>query len=250
MNFFTDYTGMGMQTEIGDGRKLMENPVQTTSDNYSKILDSELKVRILMMLLIYPELTLTQLSRKMGRVKSTISKHASELMELGLINQREQKVRGSIQQKVYSAVKRHGYKGKTYRDLKMESPQAFLNHLREEYLVNLRFFSYIQETNRQILHYINNFYSSLKPEDITDEFKEDVYRYNTCIPRLKFMTKNEYIEYREKFLEFEKEFITSMEQKRIQKHNEEPKEYLAITELLPIRLVLDYALKRKKIKII
>ena len=112
--------------------------------------------------------------------------------------------------------------------------------------INLQFFSYIQEVNQQILHYISDFYTNLDPDDMDKKFKEEIYQYNTCIPRLKFMTKEEYIDYRKEFIEWEDNFINKMEEKRLKESNDAPKEYLAINELLPIRLVLDHVLNGKK----
>lgn len=55
---------------------------------------------------IYPELSFTELSEKLGKSKSTLSPHLHELIETGLVQvSREEKVRGSIPAKYYSIVK-------------------------------------------------------------------------------------------------------------------------------------------------
>ncbi|MBN2156696.1 MAG: winged helix-turn-helix transcriptional regulator [Candidatus Lokiarchaeota archaeon] len=236
-----------MDIGSNNSKNSLENQIRLDSEKHAKILDSGLKVRILMMLLIFPELTLTELSAKMGKAKSTISKHIKELIKIGLIDVRQQHYRGSIKQKIYSARKKRGYRGRTYEDLKQVSPHEFIEHLHEEFLINLRLFTYIQETNQQILMYISDFYDNITQKDITEEFVEEKYRYNTCIPRIIFLTKEEYIDYRNRFLIFERDYIYEMEQTRMRTSGEEkPKEYLVVHELIPIREILEYVLDEKR----
>ncbi len=250
-SFIIRKIGLVMNSEYSEITQSINKKIEIDSQEYAKILDSGLKVRIMMMLQIFPEMSLTKLSKKLKKAKSTISKHMNELIDLNLIIVREKHHRGSIKQKLYSVSKKTGYRGRTYDDLKNDSPDMFLKHLHEEYLINLRLFTYIQENSQQILGFINNFYPNLTTKDITDEFKEDIYRYNTCVPRTIFMTKEEYIDYREKFIEFDDEFIRQMEIGRLRNSNDHPKEYLVVHELIPIRRVLDFVLsdKNNKIKI-
>jgi predicted transcriptional regulator len=234
-----------MQSNEDHLSKSLDTQIQSDSDEYAKILDSSLKVRALMMLLIYPELTLTQLSEKLGKVKSTISKHMEELVSLGLVQRRLRKYRSDKKQHIFSHVKKFGYRGKTFEDLKNTKPEKLHSYMQEEFLINRRLFSYIQEVNQQILLFISDFYKKCEPKDYTEDFMNNIYRYNTCVPRLKFMTKEEYIEYRKEFLKFDDKFIERMEEKRLKEPNNKPKEYLAIHELLPIRQVLDHVLSHK-----
>lgn len=233
-------------TNNGDNSKSLEYRIQAESEAFSKILGSRLKTRIMMMLRIYSELSLTQLSKKMGKVKSTISKHMKELIELGLVNQEERPARGNIDQIVYSAAL-IGFKGKTYDELKGDNSKEIFTYLQEEFQINRRLFSYILEVNQQLLPYIADFYDK-EPSDITDEFIHETYRYDTCIPRFRFMTKEEYLQYRKEYIEWENKFIRQMELKRLKESIEKPKEFMVINELIPIRKILDYVLKGKKNK--
>ena len=63
------------------------------------------------------------------------------------------------------------------------------------------------------------------------------------------MTREEYIEYREKFLEFDDEFIKNMEQKRLKNGINKPKEYLTINEFVPIKQVMENIINKKKKRI-
>ena len=51
----------------------LEIEIRAESEKYAPIFKSKLKVRILMLLLIYPELSLSQISQKLGKAKSTIN---------------------------------------------------------------------------------------------------------------------------------------------------------------------------------
>ncbi|MHA1112259.1 MAG: hypothetical protein ACTSRE_14225 [Promethearchaeota archaeon] len=225
--------------------KSLEIQIQSDSEEFMAVFESKLKIRILMTLLIYPELTLSQLRDKIGKVKSTISKHMEELLAIGLVNRRERKYRSDKKQHIFSKVKKLGFRGQCYEDIKLLQPKEFHSVLKSEYTINKRLFSYILEVNEQVIEYIKDFYK-LEPEHLTDEFKENVYRYDTCVPRFRFMTKEEYIEYREKFLEFDETFIKEMERKRLKEQKNTPKEYLAINELIPIKIVMEHILEKRK----
>ncbi len=225
----------------------LEIQIQRDSEEFLAILDSKLKIRILMTLLIYPELTLSQLSEKMGKVKSTISKHMEELLTLGLVSRRERKYRSDKKQHIYSKVRKFGFRGKTYDDIKNATPTEAYSIIKQEYIVNTRLFSYILEVNKQILEYIDDFYQ-LEPEDITEAYIENKYRYDKPIPRFRFMTKKEYIEYTEKFIEFDDKFNKEMDQKRLKMPSDAPKEYLALHELVPIKVIMEHVLDKRKME--
>ncbi|MHA1453269.1 MAG: hypothetical protein ACTSRD_10435 [Promethearchaeota archaeon] len=212
--------------------KSLEIQIQSDSEEFMAVFESKLKIRILMTLLIYPELTLSQLRDKIGKVKSTISKHMEELLAIGLVNRRERKYRSDKKQHIFSKVKKLGFRGQCYEDIKLLQPKEFHSVLKSEYTINKRLFSYILEVNEQVIEYIKDFYK-LEPEHLTDEFKENVYRYDTC-------------EYREKFLEFDETFIKEMERKRLKEQKNTPKEYLAINELIPIKIVMEHILEKRK----
>lgn len=218
-----------------------------TFQQYMNIYESQIKMRILNYLHIYKELSLTELSGKLGKSKSTISKHIQEMQRIEiqgekLVDVRERKYRGSIEQKMYSLGKIPLFIGKTYDDLKSYSPDQIFDYLHiEEYMINMRFFSLLKDIMSRTLEYINEFYSNLTPKDIDEDFKEKIYQYNTCIPRIQYYSTDEYIEYRHRFLKFEDDFLAEIEKKRkiISKSTSKPQEYLVYHVLLPVRRILD-----------
>ena len=64
--------------------------------------DSSFRIQLFMMLNAYGEISLPELAKKMGKSKTTISKHLRLLdSELNWITIEEVKVRGNIKKKVY-----------------------------------------------------------------------------------------------------------------------------------------------------
>jgi len=212
-----------------------------------EIYESQIKQRIINFLNIYNELSLTELSEKVGKSKSTVSKHIKELQDIkindqSIIQMREQKHRGSIKQKIFSKANTPLFRGRTYSDIKEFSADEMYNHLHnEEFMINLRLFTLMRDIISQTVNYVNEFYSNLSPKDMDNKFKEKVYRYNTCIPRIQYYTKEEYLNYREKFLKFDEQYLAEVEEKRKSnnKSSTEPKEYLVCNALLPIRRIFD-----------
>lgn len=67
------------------------------------VLKSKIRFRIFALMHLYPELSLTELSKKMSKSKSTIHHHLKELIEYDIIElSRQEKVRGNILAKFYS----------------------------------------------------------------------------------------------------------------------------------------------------
>lgn len=212
-----------------------------------EIYESQLKQRIINFLDIYQELSLTELSQKLGKSKSTVSKHLNELLKIKVnnkqfINVREQKHRGSINQKIYSRNIASFFFGKTHDEIKEYTPKQMLELLQnEEFLINIRLFSLLKDVISQTYDFVHDFYTNISLKDITEDFKENIYRYNTCIPRISYFTTEEYIEYREKFLEFDDMMLKKIEKKRSQTPNatKMPREYLVTHTMLPIKRILD-----------
>lgn len=218
-----------------------------TYQKIMEIYESQIKMHIVNFLEIYHELSLTELSEKLEKSKSTISKHVKELLNIAgegrsFIKVREEKFRGSIKQKIFSRNNIPLFFGKTYDEMKECTPEQMYDYLRnEEHLINIRFFSLLKEVISQSIEYINEFYAKISLKDLDDDFKEKIYRYNTCIPRIMYYTEAEYLDYRKKFIQFDEDFLKETEKKRLKYPSSVnvPKEYLVTHTLLPIKRILD-----------
>ncbi len=78
-----------------------------SKDNIEKsildVLKSDVRFRIFSLLHLYPELSFSEISKKMNKSKSTIHHHLKELIDYDIIElSRQEKVRGNILAKYYS----------------------------------------------------------------------------------------------------------------------------------------------------
>ncbi|TFG28252.1 MAG: ArsR family transcriptional regulator [Promethearchaeota archaeon] len=69
-----------------------------------KIMASLPRLRIILLLLMFRKLSLSKLSKLLGRTKSTISHHLKKLSDLGIIITTTKDARGSIDAKVYELI--------------------------------------------------------------------------------------------------------------------------------------------------
>ena len=72
-----------------------------------ELLGNVLRLRIFSILKIYPELSFTEISNRLNKSKSTLHPHLQKLIEIGLIQTREEEARGSIPRKIYSLTPDH-----------------------------------------------------------------------------------------------------------------------------------------------
>lgn len=82
------------------------NPIIMENERIIKIFNSlqiTIRLKILMILYVYNELSLSNLSKKLDVSKSTVARHIKKLMDLGLIKIREEKVRSPRMKQYFSA---------------------------------------------------------------------------------------------------------------------------------------------------
>jgi DNA-binding transcriptional ArsR family regulator len=112
------------------------------------VLKSDIRFRIFSLLHLYPELSLSDLSKKMCKSKSTMHHHLKELIDSGLIElSHQEKVRGNIYAKFYSL--KSGYLEKL-----SETESSFQNATS----TSIEFFkTYLNFAIRTLEHYKNFF---------------------------------------------------------------------------------------------
>ena len=77
--------------------------IKEPEHSFKDIFKNKLRFQMWGLFSMYPELSLSDLSQKLGKSKSTIHPHLKLLLEIGLIQEvREQKVRGNIHAKIYA----------------------------------------------------------------------------------------------------------------------------------------------------
>ena len=65
-------------------------------------LDSDLRLDLVFQLILSPEISLSDITVKVGKSKATVSRHLHILYELGFVTIREVQVRGPIKRKIYA----------------------------------------------------------------------------------------------------------------------------------------------------
>ncbi|MFX1242175.1 MAG: ArsR family transcriptional regulator, partial [Promethearchaeota archaeon] len=80
---------------MSNSRKKQFDPV--------KLFQNDTRFQMWGLLSMYPELSFSEICKKLEKSKSTVHHHLQKLIEIGLIEvKREEKVRGSIPAKIYA----------------------------------------------------------------------------------------------------------------------------------------------------
>lgn len=75
----------------------LENGIQIL-----EYLDSDLRLDLVFQLILNPEISLTEITDKVGKSKATVSKHLHILHDMGFVTIREEQVRGPIKRQLFS----------------------------------------------------------------------------------------------------------------------------------------------------
>ena len=79
---------------------IMENIEHSLS--LFKYLSSDFRLRLVLLLNCYEELTLRQICKKLNKSKVTITNHLKPLLDIGFLYVREEKLKGPLVRKYYS----------------------------------------------------------------------------------------------------------------------------------------------------
>ena len=114
--------------------------------------------------------------------------------------------------------------------------------MNEDFIYSYRIISLLKSILGKLIHYICDFYiNRLNSEQINLEQIKSELRFDTCVPRMGFVNKEEYEIYKKRFLEFENEIIKELLQRRkdlgIDKKPEI--EYIITNLFIPIKKVME-----------
>ncbi|MHA1718525.1 MAG: hypothetical protein ACTSWX_13145 [Promethearchaeota archaeon] len=211
--------------------------------------DSSFRIQLFMMLNAYGEISLPELAKKMGKSKTTISKHLRLLdSELNWITIEEVKVRGNIKKKVYKMNIETRYSDvfwnleKIVKSYPKEKVNKFLiKELKKKHLV----FKMMDRFNFEAEQFIENNIKTLETmdQDLAKEYflQNQIINYNTNL------TKEEAEEYNKEMYKFHKNFIKKIEIKRLKEKDKVPiREYVAFQIVLPIKKMVESIQENKK----
>lgn len=210
----------------------------TDSSPFLKIIESPLNLQILFYMTIYGDLTVHELSIKMRYPnKDTLLAALERMEQMGLIE--NYTLDGEIRYKT----PRVGYQSKEYKDFKDFDTEKLREHLNEEFLYSFRTISLMKSIFGKLIHYICDFYinrmqsATLDPDILKEELK-----YDTAVPRIGFVSRDEFEIYKKRFNEFETSFIKEHSERRkslgtVQKPDIE---YFISNLFIPIKKVMDH----------
>lgn len=210
----------------------MTKKVKQKSEKLSitDILRSKTRFQICNFLIIYRELSILDLSKRMGKSKSTIYEHLKKMMDAGFVKvSREEKSRSNIYRKYYSWIE---------KDSEIIKPEKFSEEYCRSKIETLRSFAVL---NQSILKNWIDFLGSLEKEidmgnleNVISIFKKMFKENRTSYHSIAFYTPENATLFYKKTRALYKEIPDEVESKS----DENP--YYGGMILLPIRLILDY----------
>ncbi len=186
---------------------------------------------------VYGDMNIQELSNKMRNPNEDVLLIALDKMEkIGLIEKftkdndsrfRTPKVR---------------YSPKEYSEFKDYDAKQLGKQLKEEFLYSYRMVSLLKSIFGKLIHYICDFYiNRMQSATIDIDILKKELRYDTSIPRIGFVSRDEYEIYKNRFLEFENSMIEEMLERRKKLGIETPNiEYIIANLIIPIKKVIEH----------
>lgn len=213
-----------------------------------KLLSSVPRLRIMILLLIFRKLSLSQLSKYLGRTKATVTHHLKKFDTLGIINISRKESRGSIDAKVYE-LDPDFFK---LVELNFDSFQSFEKKEGEELLhYALLRDKWMFEAFRNILIFANRFYQEIDERYLSGDKEfikqtQDFYFKSPVNYDLWFLTENARKSYDNALTQFKEQINKIIEDDNKKgKYIERP--YCVLHLLLPLKKLSEFDFERKRI---
>lgn len=204
---------------------------------------NDIRYRIWGLLSVYPELSFTELAKKLGKSKSTIHPHLQKLIELGIVEiSRKKHVRANIEAHYYSLTPNaeeilsvagvdpsHGYDKEIIQNI-AKSHKSFGMYNRKILDKFIEFYEYLEETNSDdIVEMYKKVYSTVNrtKQDITHFFMGNF-----------FFTENQWKRWQKLFytllMEFQEQCIKE------QKENPNQEKYIYFLNMhIPVKILFE-----------
>jgi len=209
---------------------------------------SDIRIQIWALLIIYHELSFSQLARKIGKAKSTIHPHLQRLIELGIIEiSRKEPVRANIVAHYYTL--KPGYQEKLIVIGKVDQLEK---NRKESLQIAARSFKSGAMFNKMILEKYIELLTNLEESENIEELWKDHFKidFNQSIlerafNNYQFLTENQWKRLQKTifqlFVDFEKECI-----KERDKNPNEEKAFCFFASAIPLLNLFSSQLKKKK----
>lgn len=241
--------------KLGDEEiEAKQNQYLIKIQNIIKMLESTnnlTRMRLILILLIYNELSLTSLSKKLGISKSTASRHLKALIKTNVIKIRKQKVRASRKKQYYSIIPNLL---QIMRLSSFELRRILPEKALEARLLDLKSDKLILRTIKNFMNEILLYYEDLQEHierdsptshhDIEKTFSTE----NVCRYYFWMFNKKQFEVFRTKYLEFLKDLLKEME--KYQNNNNEVKSeinlYFVWHLMVPVKKIYDNIFNQQK----
>ncbi|MBD3340900.1 MAG: ArsR family transcriptional regulator [Candidatus Lokiarchaeota archaeon] len=213
-----------------------------------KLLSSIPRLRIMLLLLIFRKLSLTQLSDLLGRTKATVIHHLKKFEKSNIINTSREESQGSIDAKVYELDPEFFNLAelniKNFQNLKKKESKEILHHilLRDKWML---------ETFKNILIFANQFYREIDEKYLSEDKKfmkktQDFYFKSPIDYDLWFITEEGRENYLKALSQF-KEQINKIINEDNKKGGLIERPYCILHLLLPLKDLSEFDFERKRI---
>ena len=196
-----------------------------------KLMESLTRLRIILALLIFRRLSLTELSNLLGRVKSTLTHHIKKLEHLEIIKSTRKEARGSIDAKVYELIP--GFLERIHID----SDKNRLDLSNEIIQNDLQFFKVIKVIFEQAILYYEAVSKQKKTKSFKD-FSQDHFK-SPISYKYWFLSDEAKIKYEDLMEEFDNRLKKVIAEDNL-KNPEAIRPFLLLHTFFPLRQIIEY----------
>jgi len=196
-----------------------------------KLMESLTRLRIILALLIFRKLSLSELSTLLGRVKSTLTHHIKMLEHLEIIKSTRKEARGSIDAKVYELIP--GF----LESLPIDSKKIGLDLSNEIILNDLQFFKVIKVIYEQVILYYEAVSKQKKTKTFKD-FQQDHFK-SPISYKYWFLSDDARVKYENLIEEFDNRLKILITEDNL-KNREAIRPFLVLRTFFPLKQIIEY----------
>lgn len=231
-----------------------DNSDEIKSEDWLQIFNSNIRFRILQLLFVYGELSLTELTKHMNKSKSALYHHLQKMINFGVVKvSREEQVRGSIMAKYYRLDEQSALNIQLISEeelKKISNPKKRLKTLESiinTYKSSISLFRKKMDILDLYTDFLEKEVQAREDSDkIQLDFQQLISDYNIGF-QAQYLSEKQYkkfIEYYQDFYLKIREMIVSNDSKRDQKNGKiAERPYFVLTLIMPLKKLLDLELE-------
>jgi len=198
-----------------------------------KLMESLTRLRIILALLIFRKLSLTELSTLLGRVKSTLTHHINKLENLDIIKSTRKEARGSIDAKIYELIP--GF----LERLNLASDETTSDVFSDIMLSDLLFFKVIKLLYEQAIVYYDAVLKQKKAKSLEfKDFRRDHFK-SPINYKYWFLSHDANVKYENLISEFDERLKKIISEDSL-KNPEAIRPFLVLHTFFPLEQIIEY----------